>query len=119
MNHGTPMVGLILYGDLTNALDSNERIEIFHHFESIKLIEKNHQHNPEIYGSVTQEAIARGETINPNNKRVICMAVTSDALIHKGRPSSWSSAIDQTLFGSVDEANDKKACFCFFRKPIS
>ena len=111
MNHGTPMAGLILYGDLTNALDSNERIEIFHHFESIKLIEKNHQHNPEIYGSVTQEAIARGETINPNNKRVICMAVTSDALIHKGRPSSWSSAIDQTLFGSVDEANDKSLFF--------
>jgi len=83
MNHGTPMAGLIFYGDLTDALARNEKIEIYHNLESVKLIERNHQHDPEIYGSVTQEAIARGETINPNNKRIICMAVTSDALIHK------------------------------------
>jgi len=111
MNHGTPMAGLIIYGDLTEALANNERIEIYHHLESVKLIERNHPHDPEVYGSVTQEAIARGETINPDNKRIICMAVTSDALIHKGRPSSWSSAIDQSLFGSIEEANEKSIFF--------
>jgi hypothetical protein len=111
MNHGTPMAGLIFYGDITEALANEERIEIYHHLESIKLIETNHQHHPEIYGSVTQEAIARGEIINPTNKRIICMAITSDALIHKGRPSSWSSAIDQILFGSVDEPNKKNLFF--------
>jgi hypothetical protein len=111
MNHGTPMAGLIFYGDLTEALANNERIEIYHHLESVKLIERNHPHDPEVYGSVTQEAIARGETINPDNKRIICMAVTSDALIHKGRPSSWSSAIDQSLFGSIEEANEKSIFF--------
>ena len=111
MNHGTPMAGLIFYGDLTEALSNDQRIEICHHLESVKLIERNHPHNPELYGSVTQEAIARGEIINPNNKRIICMAVTSDALIHKGRPSSWSSAIDQALFGSADEANEKSLFF--------
>ena len=111
MNHGTPMAGLIFYGDLTEALSSNGRIEIYHHLESVKLIERNSHHDPEVYGSVTQEAISRGETINPNNKRIICMAITSDALIHNGRPSSWSSAIDQTLFGSIEEANERNLFF--------
>ena len=103
--HGTPMAGLALYGDLTDVLASADRIEIYHHLESIKLIETGQAHNPSAYGAVTQEAVARGERINPNFKRMVCMAVTSEDLEHKGRPSSWSSAIDQSLFGDVDEPN--------------
>lgn len=105
--HGTPMAGLVLYGDLTEPLAGNFPIEITHHVESIKLIDRNHPHDPEMYGAVTQEAIYRGEVLFPDNKRVVCMAVTSDALIHEGRPSSWSAAIDQFIFGSTDEPNDK------------
>lgn len=110
-NHGTPMAGLTLYGDLTEALSHNYRIQIFHHLESVKLIERNQPHDPEMYGAVTQEAIARGEVINPENKRIVCMAITTDAVIHKGRPSSWSSAIDQRLFGTVEQPNDNTLFF--------
>jgi hypothetical protein len=110
-NHGTPMAGLILYGDLSEVFGSNERVQIFHSLESIKLIENNHGHDPELYGAVTGEAVARGEILNPDNKRIVCMAITADGLIHYGRPSSWSSAVDQIIFGSIDEPNDKTLFF--------
>ncbi|MGN6418591.1 MAG: S8 family peptidase [Pseudobacter sp.] len=105
--HGTPMASLALYGDLTDVLGSMGRVQIYHHFESIKFINHNAPHDPALYGAVTQEAIARGEVINPGFKRIICMAVTSADNIHRGRPTSWSAAIDQTLFGSTDEPNDR------------
>jgi hypothetical protein len=38
------------------------------------------------------------------------MAITSDHH-DKGRPSSWSSAVDQEVFGSVEEPNDKLLFF--------
>lgn len=105
--HGTPMAALALYGDLTDVLGTGDRIQIYHHLESIKFINDNAPNDPALYGAVTQEAIARGEIINPDFKRIVCMAVTSADSIHRGRPTSWSAAIDQTLFGSVDEPNRK------------
>jgi hypothetical protein len=110
-NHGTPMAGLIFYGDLTEALGTNNTIEIYHNLESIKLIDEHHPHDPEVYGAVTLEAIARGEIINPANKRIVCMGITAGAFIHEGRPSSWSSAIDQKLFGTIEEPNDNTLFF--------
>jgi hypothetical protein len=105
--HGTPMAGLTFYGDLTEALASTNRIQIFHQLESVKLIERNNPHLPELYGWVTQEAVARGTILNPQNKRLVCMAITSEDVDHKGRPTSWSSAIDQILFGAVEDRNDR------------
>ncbi len=105
--HGTPMAGLVLYGDLTDAFDYNGRIQINHHLESIKFINLNDPHEPDNYGAVTQEAIARAEVINPENKRIVCMAVTCKDIIHHGRPSSWSAAVDQTMFGTVENPNNK------------
>jgi hypothetical protein len=109
--HGTQMAGLALYGDLTESLASAERIQICYHLESIKLIEHRRNHDPELYGAVTQEAISRGVIMNPGNKRIVCMAVTSRELIHKGRPSSWSAAVDQIAFGSVIEPNNSILMF--------
>lgn len=105
--HGTPMAGLSLYGDLSDILGTSKRIQIYHHLESIKFINHNAPHDPALYGAVTQEAIGRGEIINPRFKRIACMAVTCPDTIHRGRPTSWSAAIDQTLFGSIDAPNDK------------
>jgi hypothetical protein len=88
--HGTPMAGLILYGDLTDALASSERIQIFHHLESIKLIDSSSPHDPDLYGAVTQEAIARGVIIHPENKRIVvwlslAIIMTKDGLPHGHR----------------------------------
>ena len=52
--HGTPMASLALYGDLTDVLGTIDRIQIYHHFESIKFINDNVPHSPELYGAVTQ-----------------------------------------------------------------
>ncbi|WEA00739.1 S8 family peptidase [Mucilaginibacter sp. SJ] len=105
LGHGTPMAGLLLYGDLTDVLGEFHEVRIYHHFESVKILEGAQQNDPELFGAITQEAVARAEIINPNFKRVICMAVTSDLLVHRGQPSSWSAAIDQLCFGEVDEPN--------------
>lgn len=105
--HGTPMAGLILFGDLSQAFDSIHNVKIYHKFESIKIIHNSEVNDPDLYGKITQEAIARAEILNPDNKRIICLAVTAPENNHVGQPSSWSSAIDQTLFGSIEERNDK------------
>ncbi|WDF69221.1 S8 family peptidase [Sphingobacterium oryzagri] len=109
--HGTPMAGLILFGDLTDAFDGFQQFEIFHNFESVKIIEPNQPNIPELYGAITQEAIARAEIINPNFKRIICMAVTSEKVGHLGRPSSWSAAIDQQVFGNLEVRNENSLLF--------
>jgi Subtilase family len=56
--HGTPMAGLILYGDLSEVFSNNSRVQIYHHLESVKLINDNAPHEPDLYGVVTQEAIS-------------------------------------------------------------
>jgi hypothetical protein len=103
--HGTPMAGLIIYGDLTNPLSSNEQITVSNNIESIKIVDYL-ANDPDLYGQITLEAIAIGEIMNPRNKRIVCLAVTAPDHQYLGRPSSWSAAIDQKLFGSVDERND-------------
>src|SRR5690606_12304163 len=58
--HGSPMAGSILYCELTDIIQDTSNIEIFHRLESIKLIHPNIPHQPELYGAVTEEAVARG-----------------------------------------------------------
>ncbi|MBS9525665.1 S8 family peptidase [Litoribacter alkaliphilus] len=99
--HGTAMSGIILFGDLSEALVSRESIRIFHRLESIKLIQQSKPTDPDQYGAVTEEAIARAET-NPIQQRVFCMAITADGDTHFGRPSAWSAAIDKSAFGEED-----------------
>jgi subtilisin family serine protease len=109
--HGTPMAGLALYGDLAEILPRNNRFTIFHHFESIKIIERSQPNDPALYGAVTQEAVARAEVINPQLKRMVCLAVTTTQMVHRGQPSSWSGAIDQLSFGAVNENNEQTLFF--------
>ncbi|MGY6558767.1 MAG: S8 family peptidase [Nitritalea sp.] len=99
--HGTAMSGIIFFGDLSETLISRESIRIFHRLESIKLIQQPQPTDPDQYGAVTEEAIARAET-SPIEQRVFCMAITADGDTHFGRPSSWSAAIDKSAFGEED-----------------
>ncbi|WP_373494508.1 S8 family peptidase, partial [Aquiflexum sp.] len=99
--HGTAMSGIILFGDLSEALLAKDSIRIFHRLESVKLIQQSRPTEPDQYGAVTEEAIARVET-NPIDLRVFCMAITADGDTHFGRPSSWSAAIDKSAFGEED-----------------
>src|SRR3546814_4215578 len=70
--------------------------------ETVKILPPNGQNGPRLYGAITATGIARVEDKAPRRRRVFCMAVTSDVGLGRGRPSSWSSAIDQLCYGGGD-----------------
>ena len=98
--HGTAMGGVALYGDLQHALSGHGRIRLDHRLESVKMLHPaGIQHEPKLYGAVTADCISRPEITAPQRPRAICMAVTSDFDVKRGRPSSWSATIDRLCFG--------------------
>ncbi len=107
--HGTLMSGLAIYSDLQEALRNQETVNIRHKLESVKLIPPPGQYNRrDLYGDITKQGISEAEIAKPENKRVICMAITSNDDRDKGRPSSWSGALDQITSGAED---DKRRLF--------
>ncbi len=99
--HGTPMAGLATYGDLIEALGSGGPIALTHRIESVKLFNVHDPHAKELYGAVTAECVNRVE-VKPDRTRVFCMAVASSDDRDRGRPSSWSAAIDGMTSGFND-----------------
>jgi hypothetical protein len=98
--HGTAMSGIALYGDLQAAVLSTKPVRLSHRLESVKMLDPTGiQHQPHLYGAVTAECVARPEVTAPGRPRAFCMAVTSDYDVRRGRPSSWSAAIDALCFG--------------------
>jgi hypothetical protein len=97
--HGTRMSGLALYGDLTYPLASTDLISLSHVLESVKILPDRGANDPDLYGYITAEAISRAEIQAPERSRVFCLAVTSAGDYWRGRPSSWSSAIDELAYG--------------------
>ena len=97
--HGTNMAGSALYGDLTPLFVGNVRVALTHCLESVKILPDQGQNEPKLYGAITGESIARAEIEAPDRRRVVCMAITSDIGTNRGRPSSWSAAVDQLCFG--------------------
>ena len=57
------------------------------------------QHEPKLYGAVTAECVSRAEISAPHRPRAICMAMTSNFDVRRGRPSSWSASVDRLCFG--------------------
>lgn len=105
--HGTPMAGLASFGDLTDALASAGPIVMSHRIESVKIIHPADPHEVELYGAVTQESAYRVE-VTPDRRRVFCMAVTATDGRDRGRPSSWSAAIDSLAAGVEDEDEQRR-----------
>ena len=94
--HGTEMAGLVVYGDFQGALESQESIEINHRLESVKILPDIGSNPRDLYGAITQRAVSITEIDNPDENRVLCMAITSsDHSDHNGKPSSWSAALDE------------------------
>ncbi len=108
--HGTAMAGLALAGDLTEALASNEPIEIGYRLESVKLLPEagGNVGDPQHHGYLTIEAVARPEITDPYRRRVFGMAVTAKDNRDRGRPSAWSAAVDRLAAGAdVDGATPR------------
>ncbi|MBG9375420.1 S8 family peptidase [Panacibacter sp. DH6] len=101
--HGTLMGGVSGYGDLEQALQTDQPILLTHKLSSVKILPPVGNNDPDLYGAITQQAISRSEISSPNDKQIYCCAITSDEIDHKGRPTSWSAAIDSITSGQVDD----------------
>ena len=99
--HGTPMAGLALYGDLADVMGRAGPYRLSHRLESVKLINPADPHKQQLYGAVTVESVNRAE-LNRDRRRAICMAVTATDDRDRGRPSSWSAAVDDLTSGRTD-----------------
>lgn len=98
--HGTAMAGIALYGDIFSLLRDPGLVRLFHRLETVKMLPHDGTpHDPRLYGAITRESATRPEVTQPHRRRVHCMAVTSPNGTNRGRPSSWSAAIDQIAYG--------------------
>lgn len=100
--HGTGMAGLALYGDLVERLSGSGLVDLPAWLESVKILPPAGQNEPELYGSITGEAAHRVEVQRPKALRTHLMAVTTQDARDRGRPSSWSAAVDQLAYGGED-----------------
>ncbi len=98
--HGTGMAGVALYGDLEAALTRNTAVKLRHRLETVKILPTRGQNLPALYGAITASAVDRVERQAPGRSRAFCMAVTSEIGLGRGRPSSWSAAVDQLAYGN-------------------
>jgi hypothetical protein len=94
--HGTAMAGLAMVGNLTEALASNDPVQIGHRLESVKVLPEDGANGGDArhHGYLTTEAVARPEITAPQRRRLFSLAVTARDNRDRGRPSAWSAAID-------------------------
>ncbi len=102
--HGTGMAGLALYGDLTEVLASTENVRLNARLESVKILPPPPKSNePELYGKITEQAVYRVEVEAPSVPRTHLLSVMATDGRERGKPSSWSAAVDQLAFGQDGE----------------
>ncbi len=104
--HGTLMAGVAAYNNLQELFESSENITLYHKLESVKILPPRGQNEPELWGDIMSQAISIAEINSPESKRVICSAVTALDTRDRGRPTSWSGAIDNIASGAFD--NEKR-----------
>lgn len=92
--HGTGLAGVVLYGELSNALQTTGQVSLPARLESVKLLRQGGDNEGKIYGALTQEGVSRVEITDPHRRRIFNLAVTATDSRDRGRPSSWSAAID-------------------------
>lgn len=97
--HGTEMAGLAAYGDLVDVLSTSLPIHFKHRIESVKILPPKGANRPELYGSITAQAVSLAEINAPQRRRVFSMAVTAPDQRDVGRPTSWSTSLDALASG--------------------
>ncbi|MHB1371629.1 MAG: S8 family peptidase [Pseudomonadaceae bacterium] len=102
--HGTLMAGIAVYGDLLSHLNGRGPVRIAHRLESAKILPPPPERNPKkLWGYVTVQGISRAEIQEPLRRRIVCVATTAMDDRDRGRPSSWSGAIDELASGYQDD----------------
>ncbi|WP_211310240.1 S8 family peptidase [Branchiibius hedensis] len=119
--HGTEMAGLALYGDLHQAVTTSHPVRLDHRLESVKILPDHGQNYRDLYGAITARAVDRPEIEAPGRARIFMLAVTApnaeadppqatgDA--KRGRPTSWSAAVDALTFGRAVDDTDSKLTY--------
>jgi Subtilase family len=102
--HGTLMCGVAAFGDLVEPLQHKFPIRVDHCLESVKILPPRGDNDPDLYGDITIQGLSRAEIQAPGRSRIGCMAVTSEDGRDRGRPSSWSAAIDKLTSGYDDNS---------------
>lgn len=105
--HGTPLAGLVLYGDLEALMNDTRPVVLTHGAESMKLLPPDGfpPTKPPSYGVVTQGAVSAVEIERPNALRSFCIAHSATDF-PPGRPSTWSGALDQIASGAMPGESD-------------
>lgn len=100
--HGTEMAGVAIYNNLKGALLSGGQVSVVHNLESVKILPPRGENKPELYGAITQQAIYLATISNPDTKRSVCMAITSEEYnTGDGSPTSWSAGVDGITSGTL------------------
>jgi hypothetical protein len=99
--HGTAMAGLALYGDLTPQLASRHPVLLRHRLESVKLMPPDDQtpNAPDLYGTLTAMSCDTVEGAAHERQRCFALATSSTDSRDRGKPTSWSAAIDALAAG--------------------
>ena len=105
--HGTEMAGLAAYGDLTGPLSHSAPVQLSHRLESVKILPPVGRNQPDMYGSITADAASRAEVAAPNRRRVFSMAVTDKEGRERGKPTSWSAAVDALAAGRIFDSTSQ------------
>lgn len=110
--HGSEMAGIAIYRNLKERLLDEGSILIKHRIESVKILPPKGENDPELYGAITEQAVALAELQNPSAERSVCMAVSAPEYTEgDGKPSSWSGAIDGIVAGVDSEVGDRRLFF--------
>lgn len=97
--HGTRMCGTVIYGDMSSCLANNQKIQIDNQVGSVKLLPHNRPNPKEIWGALTEQAVATSEIIFPRKTVCYCMAITAEDS-EQGKPTSWSGAVDSVAYNN-------------------
>lgn len=106
--HGTEMAGLGLYGDLTELFLSSDPVSLQHRLESVKLLPPTGENDPRLYGAITTGCMALAEKFAPQRQRAYALMTSAKDDRDRGRPSSWSAALDQYLSGAWEEDHQRR-----------
>lgn len=101
LGHGTEMAGLAVYGDLLGMIEAGPQ-QVNHILESVKILPPKGANPPHLYGSITISSVQKAEAAAKDRQRIISMQITADDR-EKGRPSTWSAALDTLISGYHDD----------------
>jgi hypothetical protein len=109
-NHGTPMAGICLFGDLVNVIGQAGPVGVPCWLEGVKILPPEGNDDEKFAAELTQRGVALAEIRDAKRPRTWCLT-SSFAGNHNGRPSSWSAELD-ALAAGVDNEGKQRRLFC-------